>query len=72
MRFNGSGDDAENLGNAVASRETSMALFVKGEFGELWIPKSVIHDDSEVFDACDNREGNLIVKRWFAEKESLA
>lgn len=40
---------------------------------KLWIPKSVIDDDSEVFNARDDGKGpgTLIVHRWFAEKEGL-
>lgn len=40
----------------------------------LWIPKSVVHDDSEVYRAGhgdDGSEGTLVVARWFAEKEGL-
>jgi hypothetical protein len=36
---------------------------------EIWIPKSVIHDDSEVYK--EGAEGKLVVARWFAEKEGL-
>ena len=34
---------------------------------EFWVPKSVLHDDSEVYKMGD--KGRLIVKTWFAEKE---
>ena len=34
-----------------------------------WIPQSVIHDDSEVFDIGDH--GTLVVAEWFAVKEGL-
>ena len=37
--------------------------------GEAWIPRSVIHDDSEVFDAFNNARGKLVVQRWFARRE---
>lgn len=33
---------------------------------EVWIPKSAIHDDSEVFESNDS--GVLYVKGWFARK----
>lgn len=36
-----------------------------------WIPKSVVHDDSEVFDAHDNARGKLVVKQWWALNEGL-
>lgn len=40
-----------------------------GKDGELWIPKSVIHDDSEVYDL--GHEGEVIVESWWAEEKSL-
>jgi len=62
-----------SLGTGRALRETDKALLVELELHEctIWIPKSQIHDDSEVFDADDNAEGNVVVERWFAEKEGL-
>jgi len=38
---------------------------------EVWVPRSVIDDDSEVFDADENAEGTLVVADWWAEKEGL-
>lgn len=35
----------------------------------LWIPRSQVHEDSEVHD--QNTDGTLIVSRWFAEQEEL-
>jgi hypothetical protein len=49
-----------------------MALKVECDHGEIWIPKSCIHDDSEVYDALNNATGDLVVMRWFAEKEGYA
>jgi hypothetical protein len=61
------------LGRARAVGETPKALRVELDGEERWIPKSQIHDDSEVYGADeDNSEGELIVKRWWAEKEGLA
>lgn len=60
---------------AKALRESSSgkALLCELETGEeRWIPKSVIHDDSEVYDAADNAEGELVVQGWFADKEGLS
>ncbi len=38
-----------------------------------WIPKSVIHTDSEVYEKPDvgNGAGKLVVHTWFAEQENL-
>lgn len=63
-------DDAYSLGQGKVLRETDKAiLFENTDDKQLWVPKSVIHDDSEVWaDADDKREGELIVKQWWAEK----
>ena len=45
---------------------TEKALLV-----EIWVPKSVIHDDSEVFDDDENAEGMLVLEDWWAEKSGL-
>jgi hypothetical protein len=36
--------------------------------GPFWIPKSALHEDSEVWSE-KNGDGELIVKAWFARKE---
>lgn len=57
---------------AKALRETPLAIYCELESGDKkWIPKSVIHDDSEVYDAETNAEGELVVLAWFAQKERL-
>lgn len=38
---------------------------------ETWVPKSQIHDDSEVFGG-EVRKGQLVVMRWFAESRGWA
>jgi hypothetical protein len=56
-----------------ALRETDLAILVRFEDGrEEWIPKSQIADDSEVFDADENRAGTLVVTEWIAEQKGLA
>lgn len=43
---------------------------VKGQPNEAWIPKSVVHEDSEVWSEKEGEdEGELFVFQWFAEKE---
>lgn len=37
----------------------------------VWVPKSVITDNSEVWKE-GQEPGSLVVKRWFAEKEGWA
>jgi len=63
-------DDTHESYNVSVVIETDEALLVRFEDStEKWIPKSVIHVDSDVFEA--DSEGTLIVKRWFAEREGL-
>ena len=52
-----------------AVKETDLALLVDLGTDEHWFPKSVIDDDSEVWQEGD--EGDLVVKEWFALKEGL-
>ena len=57
--------------NATAERETEKALLVRLASGAThWIPKSVVHDNSEVYQ--DGHTGKLVVKGWFAEKDGIA
>lgn len=67
-----SGDDPFALGEAKALGETEKALKVllDGADEEMWVPKSCVHDDSEVWKKGD--EGKLVVKTWFAEKNALS
>lgn len=65
--------DGTKLGEGKVTKATDKALFVELESGESkWIPKSVLHDDSEVYDEGANKEGEVVVKSWWAEKEGLA
>jgi len=53
----------------VGATEKALRIEIEGE--EHWIPQSVIHQDSEVFDDEDNSEGMLVLMDWFAERENL-
>lgn len=66
--------DSVNLGpcQVIAATEKAIKVQLESEDSPRWVPKSQIHDDSEAFDAKDNATGDLVVKRWFAEKEGLA
>ena len=61
-------DTAEFEGISVL-QETEKAIKCEIEGEEFWIPKSVIHEDSEVYE--EGTEGSLIIKRWWAEKNGL-
>ena len=61
-----------NLGHATPVAETEKALLINldasGE--EVWIPKSVISDDSEVY-SMKSGAGDLCVAGWWAVKKGL-
>lgn len=56
------------VGHTYCTRATDKALLchIQG-VGEFWVPKSQVHDNSEVYD--EDHEGELVVKHWFAEKQ---
>ena len=58
--------DGVTVGDAVAVGETDKALKVDLEGEIIWVPKSQIHDDSEVYEP--GTDGTLIVTRWFADQ----
>lgn len=64
-------DNGTTLGEAKILRTTDKAILVllDGE-EEAWIPKSVIHDDSEVFSE-KSPEGTLVVATWWAERNGF-
>ena len=63
-------DDVVRFADCTAVHATAKALLVDvPDLGELWVPQSVIDDESEVFEA--GHEGELILKEWWANKEGL-
>ena len=64
-------DDQADFHDVTVLQETPKALRIVIEGEEKWVPKSVIHDDSDVFDGDENGTGTLIVKSWWAKKEGL-
>lgn len=62
-----------NLGHGVCKKETEKAILVRldDEETDRWIPKSQLHEDSEVFNELNHSDGDVVVKLWFAEKEGL-
>lgn len=63
-----------SLGTARAVRATDRALLcaIADLKDEVWIPKSVIADDSEVYNDTDARYGELVVLYWWAEDRGYA
>lgn len=60
---------------AVVLRSTAKALYctiqvTKTSSVDMWIPKSVIHADSEIHDDTV-QTGKLVLKQWWAVKEGL-
>lgn len=51
----------------VKETESALLCMINGE--QHWIPKSQIHDDSEVYN--DDTEGELVVSQWIAEQRGL-
>lgn len=65
-------DEGVDLGSGVCIHETSLAVLVQLDDGKepLWVPKSCVHDDSEVFEQDD--EGQFVVLEWWAIEKRLA
>ena len=55
--------------NVTAKHETDLALLVDIDGEEHWVPKSQIHDDSEIYEK--GHTGQLITTRWWAKKVGL-
>lgn len=70
MPRNDNGDAPHTLGDAKVIGETDKAIRVTVNETTYWVPKSVVHDDSEVWKTED--EGSLVVKSWWAEKNGYA
>ena len=60
-------DETVTLGQVLCKVETEKAILCIIEGDEIWIPKSQVHDDSEVYKKGD--EGKLVVTKWFATKQ---
>jgi hypothetical protein len=58
------------LGKGECIAETPKAVLVRYDKEQkLWVPKSCLHDDSEVFEK--GGTGHIIVKFWWADKQGL-
>lgn len=55
--------------NVTVKVETDKALLVVLDEEEIWIPKSQIDDDSEVYKA--GTSGKLVITEWLAEQKKL-
>lgn len=71
-------DEGVTFDDCEATVATPKALLIVGDGLEkcyadgakgLWVPRTVIHDDSEVFEKGDT--GTLVLKTWWAEDRGL-
>lgn len=65
------GDETVDLEDVEVLQESDKALRVRVEGEVVWIPKSQIHDDSEVY-SLKSSPGAMKVTRWIAEQKGLA
>jgi len=64
-------DDTVSFDVETVEAESEKAILVEIEGEKFWVPKSQIHDDSEVYSKRSGG-GTLIVTRWWAEQKELA
>jgi hypothetical protein len=68
-------DETVEIRKALVVAETQKAVRVSAPGWEepKWVPKSVITDDSEVYDESQDGcgPGKLAVKKWWADKEGI-
>jgi len=71
MAWDEEGNAPYSLGEGFVTAHSDKALQVEiRPHGRVWVPKTVIHDDSEVFEAAGaGATGELVVKAWWAEKQ---
>ena len=62
-------EETVELEDVTIEAETDLALLCNIDDKKHWIPKSVVHEDSEVSSEGDT--GTIVLQRWFAEKEGL-
>jgi hypothetical protein len=57
------------LSDVSVVKETDKALLCNIHGEEIWIPKSQIKEDSEVFE--EGTEGSLVISQWLASQKGL-
>lgn len=56
--------------SVISATSAAVLVRIEGyEGGNVWIPQSQIHDDSEVSKLGD--EGDLIITQWIAEQKGI-
>lgn len=64
-----SSDATVRIANVHCKAVTAKAILVEIDGDDHWIPQSVVHDDSDVYQIDDY--GDLVVHYWFAQKNNL-
>lgn len=62
-----SGHEYETEVTCVEETPKALKLRRNDDGNTFFVPKSVVHEDSDVYE--QGTDGKLIVKSWFAEKE---
>ena len=65
------GSDTVSLTVTAVKHESPLAILVTIDDEDYWVPKSQVHDDSEVY-SLKSGPGTLVVARWWAKKEGLS
>ena len=64
-------DKTLRIEDAEVKYESEKALLVDIDGDEHWIPKSQVHDDSEVYSKETSGDGALIISEWIAKQKGL-
>ena len=54
---------------STGTGEGALRIKLEEEDKLIWVPKSVIHDNTEVYDL--NHEGDVMVDQWWAEDKGF-
>lgn len=57
-----------SLGSCTLVRHSRAAMLVDSpDYGQVWVPYSQIHDDSTLYEKCEEGdEGEVVVSTWLA------
>lgn len=58
-----------SIADVECTAETDRAILVSVNGGDHWVPKSQLHDDSEVYSKKDS--GKLVMSKWIAKQRGL-
>lgn len=61
--------DTHSIDDVECTKETKDAILCVIDGKSIWIPKSQVHDDSEVYK--DGDSGTLVITQWIAEQKGL-